>query len=524
MSPVPAGQPSAAAGAAASTGTAANARAAGGSSFRERVEEALRRCVPGSAGLAPGKDSLVQMSGSASNFLYRVDVETAEGGRRRLCLRCAQHAQFGIPHSVEADVMRAAREQGAVVPEVCGVLPPGDLLGSGFFMAWVEGEGRGEKIAAAFAEHGAGSQLGRQCGETLARIQSIGVESLPPLPVGPPTPLRYLASLRKQYDSVRICRPALEYTFAWLEAHAPAECQEERPVLVHGDFRSANIMAHPERGLAGVIDWELVHLGNRYEDIGWICVRTWRYGMLHKFVGGFAGLSDFCKGYEAAGGAPVDHAMVWWWALAGSVRWSILCLQQGANFRADSARFENGVVGRRACEGELDCLITIAEAAGGVDAVLASAEGVEGEVGVEEPRRERMAEDSGFPAGEELVLGAQRLLSAQVLSALTAAGDVRNAFLVRVVNNALGMVARSLRMGPSADRAEAVALARLLGPGAADADSLSALRRVLAAGLRSGQVPLERPGLLRHLLVCTGRQALMDQPKYASLATLQSKF
>jgi len=403
------------------------------------------------------------------------------------------------------------------VPEVCGVLPAGDALGSGFFMAWVEGEGRGERIAAAFAESGGGSRLGRQCGDTLARIQALEPEALPRLPRGPPTAQRYLASLRRQYDAFGVCRPALEFAFAWLGAHAPPESPEERPVLVHGDFRSANIMAHPERGLAGVIDWELAHLGNRYEDIGWICVRTWRYGMLHKPVGGFADLCDFCEGYEAAGGAPVNHATVWWWALAGSARWAILCLQQGSAFRADASRFENGVVGRRTCEGELDCLIAVAEAVGGVETVLADAAD-QGELRTAEP-----ADDPGFPACAELVLGARQLLSGQVLPSLAAAGDPRGAFLVRVVNNALGMVARSLQMGPSADRAEAASLARLLGPAADAAAGLPALRQVLATELRAGRLPPERPGLLQHLLLCTGRQTLMDQPKYASLAAVQSK-
>lgn len=482
--------------------------------LREQVDNALRTCVPWAQGLMPGKAALVQMSGSASNFLYRVDARAADGTSHRLCLRRAQHGLGVIPHSAEAELMLATRKKGAVVPEVHGVLPAGDALGSGFFMAWVDGEGRGEKIAGAFAKEERGRWLGQQCGDSLARIQSVPVDELPRVPKGPSTPLRYLVSLRKQYDSFRVCRPALEYAFAWLEKHAPAEDANESVVLVHGDFRSANIMAHPEKGLAGIIDWEMAHTGNRYEDAGWICVRAWRYGVLQKPVGGFAMLQDFCEGYEAAGGAPLDHTVVWWWALAGSVRWAVLCLQQGVAFQAEPARFESGVVGRRTCEGELDCLVTLAEAMGGVEAVLATVRSLEPSSSIPEP-------DAGFPSAAELVAGARQMLSGQILPSFTATGDERNAFLVRVVNNALGMVLRSLHEQGPLDLAEASALAESLeqGPGG----SLPELRLVFAKALRNGALGIEGPEVLGRLLQITAWRTRVDQPKYPSLKELPSK-
>jgi aminoglycoside phosphotransferase (APT) family kinase protein len=68
--------------------------------------------------------------------------------------------------------------------------------------------------------------------------------------------------------------------------------------LVHGDFRHGNLMVHAERGLAAVLDWELAHLGDPMEDLGWICVNSWRFGNIDKPVGGFGEYADLFAGYE----------------------------------------------------------------------------------------------------------------------------------------------------------------------------------------------------------------------------------
>jgi len=67
-----------------------------------------------------------------------------------------------------------------------------------------------------------------------------------------------------------------------------------------------------DTGLRGVLDWELAHLGDPAEDIGWLCARSWRFGGRGR-VGGFGELDAFLDTYTAAGGEPVDHERVRWW-------------------------------------------------------------------------------------------------------------------------------------------------------------------------------------------------------------------
>ena len=68
--------------------------------------------------------------------------------------------------------------------------------------------------------------------------------------------------------------------------------------MVHGDFRFGNFIIS-ESNLESIIDWELAHIGNPMEDIGWLCVRSWRFGNVHKRVGGLGDLEELIEGYES---------------------------------------------------------------------------------------------------------------------------------------------------------------------------------------------------------------------------------
>ena len=111
-----------------------------------------------------------------------------------------------------------------------------------------------------------------------------------------------------------------------------AGCGRTRPSrfrarLVHGDFRLGNFIVG-ESGLAAVIDWELAHLGDPAEDIGWLCIRSWRFGNDELPVAGVGELDAFIAAYEAAGGGPVDRDRVRYWEAFGNVKWAVICARQ----------------------------------------------------------------------------------------------------------------------------------------------------------------------------------------------------
>ncbi len=286
--------------------------------------------------------------------VYRGEVETpvilrrAPGG-----VRISDNA---IGLGVEARLIAAAEKAGVPVPPVLHVLEEDDGLGQGFVMGFVEGETLGGRIARGEAFAGVRPRLARQCGEILARVHAIDADAFPTLPRVAPAEL--VAQYRAAYESSAWPRPVFDLAFRWLEAHAPP--RPETPRLVHGDFRNGNLMIGPDDGVRAVLDWELAHVADPMEDLGWICVNAWRFGVLDKPVGGFGTREDLWAGYEAAGGPPVDRDHAHWWEVYGSMRWGVMCCGMTAAFRGPDPSVERAVIARRTSENELDLLRLLA--------------------------------------------------------------------------------------------------------------------------------------------------------------------
>jgi len=152
-----------------------------------------------------------------------------------------------------------------------------------------------------------------------------------------------------------------DLTFAWLAARVPPP---SAPRLVHGDFRNGNLMIGPD-GVVAVLDWELAHFGDPMEDLGWICVNPWRFGMVDKPVGGFGEREDLYAGYEAISGTQVDRANVRFWEVLGALKWGVMCAGMTASFRAGDPSVERSVIARRASETEVDLMRILSSPSGG---------------------------------------------------------------------------------------------------------------------------------------------------------------
>lgn len=88
--------------------------------------------------------------------------------------------------------------------------------------------------------------------------------------------------------------------------------------------------------------------------------------------------------------------------------------------------------------------------------------------------------------------------------------DPRNAFLARVAANAMATIVRELTQGPAAEGEAVRRMAEVLGHEGSFAD----LNTELCAGIRSGEITVETPGLLVALQVMAADQLAIDQPSY----------
>jgi aminoglycoside phosphotransferase (APT) family kinase protein len=304
-------------------------------------------------------EGLRRLTGGASRETWSFDAVTAEGHRHALILRqdfpggATQNPDVlaGRPDALdragEYALLQVLHTRGVPVPRPVA-LPTGGALASCFIMERVEGEARPHILVRDPGLAAARDGLASQLGSTLARIHALGELDLPPLPRRDVE--EKLAIARALLDRAPP-RPALEMAFRW--------CVERKPVptdlrLVHGDYRTSNYLVGPE-GLRAVFDWEFAHLGDPHEDLAYICMRAWRFGVDEKEVGGVGGREDLYGGYEAAGGGPIDPLAVRYSEILAHLFTATVFLMRAVQYLDNSERsLEGAAIGRRVAEIEYD--------------------------------------------------------------------------------------------------------------------------------------------------------------------------
>ena len=150
-------------------------------------------------------------------------------------------------------------------------------------------------------------------------------------------------------------RPTLsELIAAVRESLADAAAGKAPVPSGYGARVAANALAIAER--------ELVHRGDPLEDLGWFCVRAWRFGEDARPAAGLGSIEDFVASYERAGGGHVDRDALRWWQVLGTLRWGVICQRQANRHLSGQTRsVELAAIGRRVCENEWDLLELLAE-------------------------------------------------------------------------------------------------------------------------------------------------------------------
>ena len=318
--------------------------------FLAPLDRALALALPGFERV----DAITRLSGGASQETWSFDA-LIDGKHEPMILRRSPgggarvtEGSASIPLETEAIVIEAARMTGVAAPRVRYVLKTDDMVGHGYVMDRLPGETIARKILRDPEFDSVRPRLAHQCGAILAKIHQVDTTVLSQvLPVidGPSQLRRY----RDLYDAYNYPHPVFEFAFKWLE---PRMGHAKRQTLVHGDFRHGNLLISPN-GVEAALDWELTHIGDPLEDIGWICTNSWRFGVADKVVGGFGDLRDLIAGYEEAGGGKIDIDDARTWIVYGSLKWGVMCMSMYQGFKNDGS-VERAAIGRRSSETEID--------------------------------------------------------------------------------------------------------------------------------------------------------------------------
>lgn len=307
------------------------------------------------------------MTGGATREAWSLDatVERPDGTREELplvLLIFRPGGQRAFTAHDEFRLLAATRAAGAPVPKPMFV---GEAeLGRPFYiMERLRGETIGRRLVREERFADARRALPAQLAGALAAIHRVplvdadGRDALAFLPrpaAGRPVVETELDRLEELYRQIAVePHPAFEIAFRWLRGRQP---QSGTPALVHGDFRIGNVMVG-EEGLRAVLDWELAHVGDPFEDLGWLCVRSWRFGVDHLPLGGIGRREELFDAYARASGRAVDPDVVRFWEVYGNLRWGVFTLVQVRSFLDGlSPSVELASIGRRTAETEWELL------------------------------------------------------------------------------------------------------------------------------------------------------------------------
>ncbi len=310
-------------------------------------------------------DRLRALTGGASRATWAFDAVTG-GQRRSLILRIGPPDDVHAGMELEARAQAAAAAAGAPVPHILVADDSVAALGNPYLICdEIKGETIVRRIQRQLEASGgqaARASLLRQCAEALAAIHRADMGGLhqPGL-----TREDQLAQWRERLDAMGDTTATFEWAFRWLEANRPQKSQRSEPsaeVLVHGDYRMGNLIVDGS-DLAAVLDWELVHAGEAYEDLAWFCIRAWRFGAPASLgAGGLGSIESFLRAYEQASATTVDRVTFHWWLVQATLRWGVICRYQAERHLSGQFRsVELAAIGRRVCETEWDLLDLLEE-------------------------------------------------------------------------------------------------------------------------------------------------------------------
>jgi aminoglycoside phosphotransferase (APT) family kinase protein len=429
-----------------------------------------------------------QLSSGASRATYTFDT----AARGSLVLQIAGSNAPDRALLAQADLLAAAAQAGVPVATVVAHGPSDDALGGDWIvMRAVDGTSDPKRILRQEGVPGAGELL-----DSIAAALA-AVHRMPPEERLAPAVDAPLAQLRATYDSLGQPHPVFELAFSEL---GPDRAPASR-TFVHGDFRMGNLLVAAS-GVSAVLDWELCHLGDPVEDLGWLCVPAWRFDRRDLPAAGLGTREQLRAAYQRHAGRAVGAAELARWELAGTLRWGVICEMQA--FRHLSGALpsvELAVIGRRACEVEWD-LLELLDPRPAHETPRSGERDAPAQPRDDEraPAPTEMAPLHDRPTAVELLDAARGALAETLLPQVSG----RAAFELRVAMRAIAMVSRELASAGEHGAVRARALTRL---GAGDEAQLCTL-------IRDGALEGRRDELLESLRELTRAKLEVTNSRY----------
>lgn len=280
---------------------------------------------------------LSRIPGGASRETYRFDAEV-DGKRRGLILRRDPVGSLiDTERKLEFLAFRSFHGKGLPVPEAVALEEEGAELERPFFiMGRIDGgKAQSPFSAPPYGEHA--EAIGEQFFSHLGAIAAADPADLPIAEAAPAPALDACWSQALDYwegvidadeeHPQMIVRAAIRR----LRRNPPPPAQKLS--VVHGDYRTGNFMHDGAGRIIALLDWEMAHIGDPLEDLGWAIEPLWSYGEADR-VSGMVPRETAIAIWERASGLKVDPAAFAWWELFASVKGAAIWISSAKEYRA----------------------------------------------------------------------------------------------------------------------------------------------------------------------------------------------
>lgn len=309
-----------------------------------RVAAYLSQKMPHAEGVVAVTD-LERISGGASRETYRFLASWTENGRtrqRRMILRRDPPASLiETERRVEFEAYRAFHGSSVPVPEMLWLEEASAALDHPFFIAE---EIAGFQAAPQMLFSGAFDAVLPKVAQAkwtilgdIARADpvALGLDKVMPAPALDACWSKELSHWealidKDQAEPLPITRAAIR----WLRANPPPPAQKLS--VVHGDYRTGNFLYDADGAIHGVLDWEMAHLGDPLEDLGWSLQPIWAFG--RGLAGGLVPQAEAVAIWEQASGLKADPAALKWWILFNCVKGQGIWVGSAAAFNRGGNR------------------------------------------------------------------------------------------------------------------------------------------------------------------------------------------
>jgi len=112
-------------------------------------------------------------------------------------------------------------------------------------------------------------------------------------------------------------QPIARAAIRWLKRNPPAPAQKIS--VVHGDYRTGNFLFDDKGTIRAILDWEMAHLGDPLEDLGWALDPLWAGGD-PAHPGGMIARADAIALWEKTSGLKAEPKALYWWEIFASLK------------------------------------------------------------------------------------------------------------------------------------------------------------------------------------------------------------